>query len=146
QTCLMEVQAMQIKYEPLESVLRKSRAAVVVDVISISMPQVEGYWQSIEFQATSTRALFGDGQPEQTLACRYSQGLPHRRGDMDVSPLVTGSGLEFRMKQGDRVIILLGGSEGESERITVLRIEPLSSAVTIQEHGMAHPRRPDKPS
>ncbi len=124
---------MQIKYEPLESVVQKSRAALVVDIISVSPFQEDGYWQSIEFHATSTSKLFGDEPLGQELDCRYWQGIPHRRGDRAVFPLVTGSGLEFGLKKGDRMIVLLREPEGEDELIEVLRVEPISRARIIQE-------------
>jgi argonaute-like protein implicated in RNA metabolism and viral defense len=131
---LMRADATQIVHESLESVLQKSRAAVVVEVTSVSEPRVDGYWQNVDFQARSIRTLFGDRQPAQRLACRYAQGLPHRRGDMAVSPLITGSGLEFRLKKGDQVIVLIGAREGATEVVDVLRVEPLSSEPAIQKH------------
>lgn len=131
---LMRADATQIVHESLESVLQKSRAAVVVEVLSVSKPRVDGYWQNVDFQARSIRTLFGDQQLAQKLTCRYAQGLPHRRGDMAVSPLVTGSGLEFGLKKGDRVIVLIGAREGASELVDVLRVEPLSSEPAIQQH------------
>src|ERR1700732_3099441 len=69
--------------------------------------------------------LFGDELARQSLACSYRQGLVHRRGDMVVAPLISGSGIEFGIKSGDRVILLIEAGVDESGSCNVLRIEPL---------------------
>lgn len=133
---LMRAGATEPLPESLESVLQKSRAAVVVEVTSVSEPQTDGVWQNVDFEARSIRTLFGDRQPDQRMACRYGQGLLHR-GDMTVFPLFTGSGLELELKKGDRVIVLIGDREGASDLVDVLRVEPLSSEPAIQKHQAA---------
>jgi len=131
---LSAVNATQIFHESIEAVLQKTQIAMAVEVTSVSPPRKEGYWKTVDFRAVSTRVLFGDRKKGEKLRCRYSQGMPHLRGSMGVSPLVTGSGMEFNLKKGDHLILLIADGENELKTLHVLRVEPLAMAQWIKKH------------
>jgi hypothetical protein len=123
--------AMQIHHQPLDSVLEKTRLALVAEIRTVSEPRRDGFWVQVDLTAAPVRVLFGSLDQARPLACTYAQGLPHRRGKTDVSPLVSGSGLEFRMKEGDRVILLVSQPASAGGACTLLRVEPLENEKRI---------------
>jgi hypothetical protein len=140
-----EAAATQIVHEPLESVLRKTEAAMVVEVLAVSPAQAEGIWQSVEFRARPGRLLFGARSACAAPVYRYVQGLPHQRGTTMVSPLVTGSGLELALAPGRRVIVLLGAADPGAAHCQVLRVEPPDQARRIQKQKKALAAAPAAP-
>lgn len=126
--------AMQIVHESLENVLLRTRAAVVADVLAASQ-RIDGpYWRELTLHARIVKTLFGEGQEQQSLSCQYSEGRPHKRGETSVSPLVSGSGAEFSLKKGDRVILLLANTGDDVKECRVLRVEALQNEEVINRH------------
>jgi len=124
---------MQIFYESLDQVLERAKTALVVDVQSVSKPKDEGYWRIVDFTATLVEIIFGQLKHKKSFTCNYSQGRPHFRGQMSVSPLVSGSGLEFQVKKGDRVIfLLLNGNTDSAPPLELLRIEDMGNINLIR--------------
>jgi hypothetical protein len=116
--------AMQIVHQSLEAVLGQAGAAVLVEVESVAAPVRQGFEARVDFDARPLATLFGPARGGAALALTYAQGVPHHRGQTAVSPLVSGSGMEFDLKPGDRVIVLLGAGESDMKRLTALRVEP----------------------
>jgi hypothetical protein len=116
--------AMRPSYESLDRVLARTRVAIVAEIGRVEETRLGDIAREIAFSATPFETIFGSDVPFGPLDCRYRQGLVHRRGDLTVAPLISGSGIEFRVKPGDRVILLIGVAEG-AESCNVLRIERL---------------------
>lgn len=114
----------QIGREPLDEVLKRTTVALVGELARVGAPVVQGIWREVTFTVKPVRTVLGT-LPATTLVCRYAEGMPHKRGEAMVSPLVSGSGLEFRAKRGERVILLLSEAMVGKAR-TLLRIEPLA--------------------
>jgi hypothetical protein len=123
---------MTIHYDDLENVLGQTDIALVVEILSAGSPAREGFHLSLELTATPLASLFGHFDGE-VLACTYSQGLPHLRGQTHVWPRVSGSGLEVKLQPGDRAIFLLSSSGA------LLRAESLDNADRISARGQAPP-------
>ena len=98
----------------------------MVEVERIGVPRIEGFFTTIEISAKPVEILFGK-VAEDMVNCEYSQGRPHERGGMRVSPMVYGSGQEFQLKKGDRVIFLLADEK------SLLRVEPLDKLGQIRQ-------------
>lgn len=131
--------AMQIVHESLENVVARTGAAVVVDVLSTSQGADGLYWRVLSLQARIVKTLFGAGQAQQRLSCRYLEGRPHKRGETSLSPLFSGSGAEFGLNKSDRVILLLVNTGEDMKECRVLRVEALQNEEAINRH-----RRPAK--
>jgi hypothetical protein len=128
---------MRSYYDTLETVLRSTETALAVEIQSVGKPTQDGFHLALEMTATPLKILFGTFDHE-VLVCTYVEGLPHRRGQTQVSPRVSGSGLELKIKKGERVIFLLSSNR------TLLRAETLDHADPIAEYGRARPgARPD---
>jgi hypothetical protein len=87
------------------------------------------------------RTLFGKSVGERELDCRYAQGKPHHRGELAVSPLISGSGMEFATKPGDRVILLLGAADAPGDACMVLRMEGREQRERIRRYGLTRSAR-----
>lgn len=94
--------ASPIAREPLQAVLARAQSVVVVELAQVGERSREGYWQSLTVQARALRTLYGPAPAVSLLQCRYAQGMPHRRGDSEVWPLLSGSGMEFDLRRGAR--------------------------------------------
>ena len=128
--------ASQIFYEPLDTVLKKTRYALLVEIQSITPVQEDRFGKTIEFTATPLKCIFGEMGTNGEVSFMYFEGKVHERGKTMVSPLVSGSGLEFKFKKGDKVILLISGNSGVSKSLNVLRIEPeenMSNIISIIE-------------
>lgn len=123
--------ASMIVHETLEKVLKRTAVALVVDVEKVGPVEQNGIWREVELKVKPVRLLFGRSDPKaRAFSCRYSEGVPHKRGEVTVSPLVSGSGHELHVKKGDRVIVLLAERSADQPQ-SLLRIEPLSSLKLI---------------
>jgi hypothetical protein len=127
-----QANAMQIVHKSLDAVLSEADAALVVEVDAVSEQVKEGFWVHVDFDARPLKTLFGSVESADTLLLTYYQGMPHYRGNTPVSPLVSGSGLEFNLKKGDHVIVLLKANDLRAGRLSVLRVEPLTQLKAIQ--------------
>ena len=127
-----QVSATQIHHQSLDEVLSEVDAALMVEVDSVSERVKEGFGTHVDFDARLLKTVFGSIQSGESLLLTYSQGMPHFRGNTGVSPLVSGSGLEFNLKKGDRVIVLLKTNDTREGRLSVLRVEPITQLEAIQ--------------
>lgn len=123
--------AMHIVYEPLDAVVKKSRCALLVEIQSVGSAQGDSFNKTIEIRAKPLKSIFGKMPSNEELSFIYSEGRPHVRGNTEVSPLVSGSGLEFNIKRMAKVIVLIDGNNNISKSLKVLRIEPEESAAKI---------------
>jgi hypothetical protein len=98
-----------IHHKSLEEVLSKASTALIVRVFRVSEPVAHGLFVRREFFVDCERILLGK-KKKNRFSCAYEQGLPHRRGQMQVSPLVSGSGFEMTLKKGDRAVFLLASN------------------------------------
>jgi hypothetical protein len=129
--------AATIGHETLDRVLKRTAVALVVDVEKVGPVEQTGIWREIELSVKPVRILFGKlDSKTKAFSCRYAEGVPHKRGETTVSPLVSGSGHELHVKKGDRVIVLLSERSADQPQ-TLLRIEPLSRLKLVPT------RRPD---
>jgi hypothetical protein len=132
--------AMRPAHESLERVLARASAAIVADIGSVEERSDRQIYRELVFAATPVEILFGEGYAAPLLDCRYEQGLVHRRGDLVVAPLISGSGMEFDIKSGDRVILLIAGDGTRAGTCQVLRIEPLDRGDAIKQLAAARSR------
>ncbi|MGI9303914.1 MAG: hypothetical protein ACR2RB_14630 [Gammaproteobacteria bacterium] len=125
---------MQIQHESLEAVKGMATIGVVAKLRSVSDSRKEGYWIAVDFTAVPIEIIYGKVASDNVLSFTYSQGIPHRRGDVTVSPLVTGSGLELKTKRGDHVILLLSAPDStNTKRLQLLRMEPVGRIDSIRQ-------------
>jgi hypothetical protein len=123
--------ASTIVHETLETVLKTTTVALVADVQKVGPVEKQGIWRELELSVKPVRILFGKlDDKAKAFSCRYSEGAPHTRGGTMVSPLVSGSGYEFQLKKGNRVIVLLSQQSADKPG-KLLRIEPLSNLKLI---------------
>jgi hypothetical protein len=128
--------AMRPAHESLERVLARAGAAIVADIGSVGERSDRQIYRELVFAATPVETLFGEGFAAPLLDCRYEQGLVHRRGDRVVAPLISGSGMEFGIKTGDRLILLLAADTNAPSACKVLRIEPLERRKAIKQSSV----------
>jgi hypothetical protein len=124
--------ARQLVFERLGTVLARTRTrtAIVAEISCAPEPRDDGIWATLTFRALPVGTLFGMGVGSRELDCRYAQDKPHHRGELAVSPLICGSGMEFATKPGDRVILLLGaaGAQGAHPAIRSDAVGALTAA------------------
>jgi hypothetical protein len=133
--------ATMVVFERLDGVLARTRSAIVAEISSAPERGDSGIWATLAFRARSVETLFGKSAGRRELDCRYTQGKAHHRGELAVSPLISGSGMEFDAKQGDRVILLIGVADAPGEACKVLRMEPLEQKERIRRHGLTRAAR-----
>jgi hypothetical protein len=124
-------EASHIVYESLEQVIARTDSAMQVEIIDMYEQRDSAMWRTLKLKLRPLQTVFGDAKVEQAsrkrnIVCLYQEGLPHRRGETMVSPLVSGSGLEFDLHAGERVVLLIEGNVTKVKTCRVLRIEPLS--------------------
>ncbi len=127
--------AMKPTFESLDHVLIRTHAALIADIGSVEEDEKPQFYRLIRFAVIPIETLFGDEFARQSLDCRYRQDLVLRRGDMIDAPLISGSGIEFDIKSGDRVILLIEAGADESGSCKVLRMEPLERRDAIKQFG-----------
>jgi hypothetical protein len=126
------VEFVMVHHKSLEEVISGTSTILIVRVLRVDEPATHGFFLKQEFFVGCERVLLGKIR-KNWFPCVYEQGMPHRRGQMQVSPLVSGSGLETTLKKGDRAVFLFA-SDG-----TLLRAEPLESVNQIM--ARLKPRR-----
>lgn len=124
--------SMQVIYQSLDQVLPRTETAIVADVLHAETQRDSPYWRSLVLQVTPVSTLFGRKAAQRTLQCRYEEGIPHQRGERGISPLASGSGIEFDVVAGNRVILLLAQAPADADDCQVLRIEPLTREAVIR--------------
>jgi len=120
--------------ESLEQVIKGTRLAVVASAIDVSTRREGTAWKVLEFHAEVVRTIFGEPSLA-VLRCTYEEEQPHHRGQTAVSPRVTGSGIEFNIKAGDRMVLLIEHAPVHENDCRTLRIEPLSSEELVKDLG-----------
>ena len=127
-----EVGSMERHTESLEQVIKGTSLAVVATAIEVSTRREGTAWKVLQLRAEVVRPLFGEPSPA-LLRCTYEEGQPHLRGRPAVSPRVTGSGIEFDIKAGDRMVLLIEHAPTHENDCRALRIEPLSSEPLVKD-------------
>lgn len=125
-------QCMQVHFEPLDAVLARVPIALVADISTVTHASTGPYAKELTLRATLVKTLFGEPPKTSQLDCLYREGVPHWRGKVAVSPLVTGSGIEFQVAPGERVVLLLADVPNDLSTCRVLRIEPLQHAALVK--------------
>ena len=117
--------ASQIVHEARDAVRARAATGVVVDVRAVDVRDDGAYWRELALRIDPVRIVFGKALPIGTRRCVYREGRPHRRGEVTVSPLVSGSGAEFDVRRSDRVMLWLAksGADDAADRCSILRIE-----------------------
>jgi len=118
----------------LEDAIGSSRLAVVVE-ITAGKYETSPMWRVLTLQAAPLRTLFGKPVTTPLLTCTYSEGRAHLRGETRISPLVTGSGIEFSIEPKDRVILLIADEEPGNSGCEVVRIESMENEGAITKRG-----------
>ena len=94
--------SMQLHSRPLTDVLAQTHVVVVADIQTRSEHRANSMWRSLSITAEVVRVVVG-GKPKSSLMqCTYEEGAPHMRGSSAVSPLISGSGIEFDVQAGVR--------------------------------------------
>jgi len=117
--------------ESLAQVIKETRLAVVARATDVSSRREGAVWRVLEFHVQVVSTIFGE-PTSAALGCTYEEGQPHRRDQTAVSPRVTGSGIEFDVKVGDRMVLLIEHAPTHGADCRVLRIEPLSSEELVR--------------
>jgi len=129
---------MKSNIQSLEDAIGRSRLAVVVEIVA-GKYETSPKWRVLRLKAVPVRTLFGKPVTDSMLTCRYSEGRAHLRGETRISPLVTGSGIEFSIKPKDRVILLIADEVPGDSGCEVVRIEGLETEDAIKKHGRKSP-------
>jgi hypothetical protein len=125
--------------ESLEAVVSRTEAAIVVDIMGArEVADATPYSRVLDLDAKPVSLLIGVPFAERMLHCEYSEGLPHERGGVQVWPLISGSGMEYGINEGDRVILLVGRLDSGSDTCRVLRIERLEMSDDIASQRLKH--------
>lgn len=114
------VHALRLQYQTLKEAWMDTLAAVVVTVGKVEASRPGPFQISIMVTADPVKVLFGEVGTG-TFVCTYTQSLPHETDGKQISPVVSGSGLELDLVAGKKVILLIG--RGGS----LLRAEPFSN-------------------
>lgn len=154
----------RVVHESLPSVVARAAHVVDADVVAVDEFDDTRMSRTADIELRPRELIAGqtlDLAGRDTVLCRYREARVQRRGDAVVSPLVSGSGEEFGLRRGARVIVLLaalpepaadtpvvGGDAPVAEdteathradavaadiepACTVLRIEPLQNRIAI---------------
>lgn len=128
--------ASQIVHMGLDEVVSRAGTIVVARVDSAEFCGCEDTW-AVSFEISVLQSLQGDADPVVPIQCVYSQAVPEAylddEGNMITEwPLVTGSGIEMFVSQGDTVVVLLGSAAVSPDRFqSVIRMEPLDSLESV---------------
>ncbi|MBT3881384.1 MAG: hypothetical protein HON76_09955 [Candidatus Scalindua sp.] len=131
-------------YESLESVIQKTELALIVSVITTE-EVVDGHKMVLHLDARRINSIFGSLPNKNVIKCVFIEDKPddpYMRGKdgkiigrrMPADIYTSGSGLEFRISAGDKVILFLESDETLPEGHTrLLRIEPIGRQDQIKE-------------
>ncbi len=93
--------------ESLDSVAARASRIVVAEVLSVDV-QDDDASLGIAIEAVPEQLLAGEPtNDDAALTCEYRENRVQKRGSAVLSPLVSGSGEEFHLRHGDRVILLI---------------------------------------
>jgi hypothetical protein len=132
--CSTSCVAMKTNDRGLEDAIGRARLAVVVEIAAMKYEE-NPMWRVLALQAAPLKTLFGKPVTAPVLNCRYSEGRAHLRGETRISPLVTGSGMEFSIKPKDRIILLIADEDPGNSGCEVLRIESLENVGAITQRS-----------
>jgi hypothetical protein len=131
-----------VQRDSLELVLKKTASAVVVTVRAVSIR--EGDSQNVvNLDVAPVRVIFGTSS-DKPFPCRYTEDIPRHVSVPADSPhakfaaseydvmWVTGSGMEFDVKAGDQVILLMAQPADADKSLKVLRIESLDQLESVE--------------
>jgi len=128
--------ASQVFFMDLPEALRMSDCVILAEVLSTEEHDYDGFLE-VAGSLRLLGVLSGAPAPDSCFSASYIMDLPRSQTMEDgtvmwESPLVTGSGLEFRIEPGDTVVVLLSAAElGDSTRFGVIRFEPADSLGAI---------------
>jgi hypothetical protein len=130
-----EIFALQIFHQSIENIISAAEAIIVVEVKNVA---VDRSTDSIDVRigAVPIEIIKGKSSVGKSLLCVYRQPYPQFREEPDGttlvdSPLVTGSGMEFDVKEQQQVILFLSSAPDKSGSCNLLRVEPLSEKESI---------------
>lgn len=123
-------------YEMLDVVVRRSESAFVAQVVAVTeRDDGTAFAKTLVFELNPIRTIFGTRVPTSTLTCLYTEGRPHLRGALAVSPLASGSGLEFRVRPGDEMIFLVANvgahDKAGADACKLLRVEAVQAEALV---------------
>ena len=135
-------------HEALEKVVRRTETAFIAKIVGVrEIDDSAAFAKTLAFEVNPVRTIFGTHVPAPSLTCLYTEGRPHVRGALAVSPLVSGSGLELQVKPGDEMIFLVANVRTQmkagSDACKLLRIETVQneSLVTRAHMNATRPTR-----
>jgi hypothetical protein len=109
-------QAGRVVHESLPGVVARSPLIVAVEILAAEEYDVDRGTRAIAVTARPLDLLRGELPDDADLDCEYTEPRVQRRGDAVVSPLVSGSGLEFQLRRRDRAILLLAAPDAPAAR------------------------------
>jgi len=124
--------ASSIVHESREAVLVRTQRAIVAEVRGVQSGPDDEFSRVVTLRIQPIRSVFGAAVTRQKMRCEYREGRPHRRGNTAVSPLVSGSGNEFDLKRGERVLLLLAETAKDNPQCAILRVEPIANEQAIR--------------
>jgi hypothetical protein len=93
--------------ESLDSVAARASRIVVAELLSVEA-QDDDASLGVVVEAEPQQLLAGEALTDAApLHCEYRENRPQKRGSAMLSPLVSGSGEEFQIRHGERVILLI---------------------------------------
>jgi hypothetical protein len=129
-------QGSQIVCMDLDSVVSWAATIVVARVESVEFCGCEDTW-AVSFEISVLQSLHGYADPSAPIRCTYSQQVPEvfiddEGNEITEWPLVTGSGIEMFVSQGDTIVVLLRSETASPDRFgSVIRMEPLDSLESV---------------
>ena len=122
-------------YVSLDKVVKRSNAAFTASILSVEGRETE-HATVRSFKVRPIKSVFGPFPSQKVVACSYQKKKPDPWGGVvrgrdgkiigrraPVNIYITGSGLEFSVKPGDEVILLLGSEVVPGKEAKVLRLE-----------------------
>lgn len=135
-------------HESLSGVLARSPQVVVAEVLGIDELDTDPGQHAIAVEARLQELLRGPAPEQDTVYCRYTEMRVQRRGDAVISPLVSGSGQEFGLRRGQRVILLLAPQDASGGTPGSIRADHADAQAAVSDaddsgESAAEPAQPD---